>query len=38
MISSMLFPLSMDGGGTEMADMEVVVNDSCPPAGAVINL
>jgi hypothetical protein len=35
MISSMLFPLSMDGGGTEMAD---VVKDSCPPASGVVDL
>ena len=31
----MLFPLSMDGGGTEMAG---VVKDSCPPASGVVGL
>ena len=33
----MLFPLSIDGGGTEKAEVEVVVKASCPEAGAVID-
>ena len=34
----MLFPLSIDGGGTEMTEVGVIFKASCPAAGAVINL